>query len=165
MRAAVALCGGWVALAAMPARALDPQTALANYGFQSWQTDSGLPQNTVHAIVQGRDGFLWIATEGGLVRFDGVAFAVLTHANTPQLPSDLIDGLMEGRDGSLWVSTSGGLARVKDGRVEMSAEGVKEELEAFLEAIRQSEVGRFIRQEQTCWSEATNQFRGFEITH
>jgi ligand-binding sensor domain-containing protein/two-component sensor histidine kinase len=119
MRAAVALCGGWVALAAMPARALDPQTALANYGFQSWQTDSGLPQNTVHAIVQGRDGFLWIATEGGLVRFDGVAFAVLTHANTPQLPSDLIDGLMEGRDGSLWVSTSGGLARVKDGRVEM----------------------------------------------
>ncbi len=46
-----------------------------------------------------------------------------------------------------------------------SAEGVKEELEAFLEAIRLSEVGRFIRQEQARWAEAKNEFRGFEITH
>ncbi|HEY6447542.1 MAG TPA: two-component regulator propeller domain-containing protein [Acidobacteriaceae bacterium] len=114
--AAVSLCG--LVLAATAARALDPHTALAQYGYQSWQTDSGLPQNTVHAIVQGRDGFLWIATEGGLVRFDGVAFAVLTHENTPQLPSDLIDGLMEDRSGVLWVSTSGGLARLRNGQMQ-----------------------------------------------
>ncbi|MGC2637362.1 MAG: two-component regulator propeller domain-containing protein [Acidobacteriaceae bacterium] len=113
---AVSLCG--ISLAATAARALDPHTALAQYGYQSWQTDSGLPQNTVHAIVQGRDGFLWIATEGGLVRFDGAAFAVMTHENTPQLPSDLIDGLMEDRSGVLWVSTSGGLARLRNGQVE-----------------------------------------------
>ena len=113
LRAAVAICGAWIALAAIPARGLDAHTALAGYGFQSWQTDSGLPQNTVHAIVQGHDGFLWIATEGGLVRFDGVAFVVLTHANTPGLPSDLIDNLMEDRDGVLWISTSGGLARLR----------------------------------------------------
>jgi signal transduction histidine kinase/ligand-binding sensor domain-containing protein len=117
LRAAVALCGVGIALVAMPAWALDPLTALAQYGFQSWQTDSGLPQNTVHALVQGRDGFLWIATEGGLVRFDGVEFAVLTHANTPGLPGDLIDGLMEDASGTLWISTSGGLARMRDGRV------------------------------------------------
>ena len=116
--AVVVLCGAWIAVAAIPAGALDPHTALKGYGFQSWQTDSGLPQNTVHAIVQGRDGFLWIATEGGLVRFDGVEFAVLTHANTPGLPSDLIDGLMEDRSGALWISTSGGLARMRDGRIE-----------------------------------------------
>jgi signal transduction histidine kinase/ligand-binding sensor domain-containing protein len=116
--AAVVLCGVGIALSAGRARALDSHTALAQYGYQSWQTDSGLPQNTVHAIVQGRDGFLWIATEGGLVRFDGVAFAVLTHENTPQLPSDLIDGLMEDRSGVLWVSTTGGLARLRDGQMQ-----------------------------------------------
>jgi acylphosphatase len=54
---------------------------------------------------------------------------------------------------------------LEDGRVELVAEGAKDELETFLDAIRQSEVGRFIRQEQTCWSEAINEFRGFEITH
>jgi signal transduction histidine kinase/ligand-binding sensor domain-containing protein len=116
LRAAVVLCGAGIALGAGQARALDPHAALGQYGFQSWQTDSGLPQNTVHAMVQGRDGFLWIATEGGLVRFDGVEFAVLTHANTPTLPSDLIDGLMEDASGTLWLSTSGGLARMRGGR-------------------------------------------------
>jgi ligand-binding sensor domain-containing protein/signal transduction histidine kinase len=118
LRAALAVVLVGIAMAGMPARALDPHTAPKGYGFQSWQTDSGLPQNTVHAIVQGRDGFLWIATEGGLVRFDGVDFAVLHHANTPGLPSDLVDGLMEDRSGALWISTSGGLARMKDGKVE-----------------------------------------------
>ncbi len=107
-----------VLLAAVPARALDPHTALAHYGIQSWQTDSGLPQNTVHAVAQGRDGFLWIATEGGLVRFDGAEFTVFSHANTPALPSDLIDGLTEDPTGALWISTSGGLAVLRDGRIE-----------------------------------------------
>ena len=60
---------------------------------------------------------------------------------------------------------TGTIRNLEDGRVHLAAEGAKEELEAFLEAIRQSEVGRFIRQEQPCWSEATNEFRGFEITH
>ena len=112
------LCAAFIALGAVPAKALDPHTALAQYGYQSWQTDSGLPQNTVHAIVQGRDGYLWIATEGGLVRFDGVDFRAYTRANAPGLPSDLIDDLMEGHDGALWISTSGGLARQRVGKVE-----------------------------------------------
>lgn len=131
---AVGLLGGvGLALAGLPARALDPHSALKEYGYQSWQTDTGLPQNTVHAIVQGRGGFLWIATEGGLVRFDGVDFRVYTHAQTarrrplpaasgatrtPGLPSDLIDDLMLGSDGALWISTSGGLARMSEGHLE-----------------------------------------------
>jgi ligand-binding sensor domain-containing protein/signal transduction histidine kinase len=118
IRAAAVICGLGFIAAAAPARALDPHTALAQYGYQSWQTDTGLPQNTVHAIVQGRGGFLWIATEGGLVRFDGVEFRAFTRADTPGLPSDLIDDLMEDRDGTLWISTSGGLARMRGGRVE-----------------------------------------------
>jgi ligand-binding sensor domain-containing protein/signal transduction histidine kinase len=107
-----------MALATVPAAALDPHTSLAQYGYQSWQTDTGLPQNTVHAIVQGRGGFLWIATEGGLVRFDGVDFKPYMRANTPGLPSDLVDDLMEDREGGLWISTSGGLARMQGGRIE-----------------------------------------------
>jgi acylphosphatase len=60
---------------------------------------------------------------------------------------------------------TGMVRNLEDGRVELQAEGSKEELEAFLEAIRQSEVGPFIRQEQNRWSEAKNEFRGFEIAH
>jgi acylphosphatase len=60
---------------------------------------------------------------------------------------------------------TGTIRNLEDGRVELTAEGAREELEAFLEAIRLSEVGRFIRQEQACWSDAQNEFHGFEITH
>jgi ligand-binding sensor domain-containing protein/signal transduction histidine kinase len=118
LRAAGVLGAASMALAGVSARALDPSTALAQYGYQSWQTDTGLPQNTVHAIVQGRDGFLWIATEGGLVRFEGVDFRAYTRANTPSLPSDLIDDVEEDRSGTLWISTSGGLARMRGGKLE-----------------------------------------------
>jgi acylphosphatase len=60
---------------------------------------------------------------------------------------------------------TGIVRNLPDGRVELVAESAKEELEAFLQAVRDSEVGRFIRQEQASWSEAKNEFRGFEITH
>ncbi|MGA8528099.1 MAG: two-component regulator propeller domain-containing protein [Acidobacteriaceae bacterium] len=118
LRATAAMCGALIGLAAAPAWGLDPHMPLAQYGYQSWQTDTGLPQNTVHAIVQGPHGYLWIGTEGGLVRFDGVQFQVTTHATTPELPSDLIDDLMEDKAGTVWISTSGGLARMRDGVVE-----------------------------------------------
>jgi len=59
---------------------------------------------------------------------------------------------------------TGTVRNLDDGRVELIAEGLKEELDAFLQAIRDSEVGRFIRQEQAMWSEAKNEFRGFAIT-
>ena len=60
---------------------------------------------------------------------------------------------------------TGTVRNLPDGRVELIAEGTKEELEGFLQAVRESDVGRFIRQEQTLWSEARNEFRGFEIVH
>jgi acylphosphatase len=60
---------------------------------------------------------------------------------------------------------TGTIRNLDDGCVELTAEGDKEQLEAFLEAIRQSDVGRFIRQEQTRWSEARDEFRDFEISH
>lgn len=58
---------------------------------------------------------------------------------------------------------TGTVRNLEDGRVELVAEGARAELEAFLEGVRESEVGRFIRLEQASWSEAKNEFRGFEI--
>jgi acylphosphatase len=58
---------------------------------------------------------------------------------------------------------TGTVKNLDDGRVELFAEGEKNELDAFLDAIRESEVGRFVKNEQASWGEAKNEFRGFEI--
>ena len=96
---------------------LEPTTALAGYGRQSWVMENGLPQNTVQALAQTRDGFVWLGTEVGLVRFDGVGFEVFDKNSTPALPGNDVQCLLAGSDGSLWVGTSEGLARWKEGAV------------------------------------------------
>jgi signal transduction histidine kinase/ligand-binding sensor domain-containing protein len=97
--------------------ALEPTTPLADFGRQSWAMENGLPQNSVHALVQTRDGFIWLGTEAGLVRFDGISFLVLDQSSRPAIPSGDIRSLFETPDGTLWVGTADGLARLKDGAV------------------------------------------------
>lgn len=92
-------------------QALDPAQPLRQYGQQLWQTDNGLPQNTVHAIRQTQDGYLWLSTDGGLVRFDGVDFTLFDRRSTPELRSNLMGALTETADGTLWVATADGLLR------------------------------------------------------
>ena len=105
----------WLALASSFAFSLDPQKDLRQYGHRSWQTDNGLPQNTVHAVVQTRDGYIWLATEGGLVRFDGIQFMVYDKQAPAHLPSLSINCLFElqSPDGNsdLWIGTDDGLVR------------------------------------------------------
>ena len=101
----------------LTAPALEPTTPLASYARQSWVMENGLPQNTVQALAQTPDGFLWIATEVGLVRFDGVSFTVFDKTTTPALPGNDIRCLLAARDGALWVGTSDGLARLKEGAI------------------------------------------------
>jgi PAS domain S-box-containing protein len=96
--------------------ALDPQKAISQYSHKVWQTDDGLPQISVQAIIQTRDGYLWLGTQEGVVRFDGVRFTVFDKKNSPGLGHNSVQALVEGQDGSLWVGTSGGLTRLKDGR-------------------------------------------------
>jgi signal transduction histidine kinase/streptogramin lyase len=79
--------------------------------------ENGLPQNTVQALVQTRDGFVWAGTEVGLVRFDGNSFQVFDRNSSPALPGNDIRCLLATRDGALWIGTSEGLARWKDGVV------------------------------------------------
>lgn len=102
------------------------QTPLIIYGqsmhsiesFQqhTWTIDDGLPMNSVNAIIQTPNGYLWLGTETGLARFDGIAFEVFTHENTPAFSNDLITSLQVDNCGTLWIGTrGGGLSRYKNG--------------------------------------------------
>ena len=92
-------------------------TAAQNYFTRTWQVEQGLPQNKVTAVVQARDGYLWLGTYNGLARFDGVRFTVFDDNNTPELRSSRVTSLFEAADGTLWIGTeSGDVSLYKDGR-------------------------------------------------
>src|SRR6266699_2323976 len=95
---------------------LDSLRDLSEFNGQVWVTENGLPQNTVHAITQAKSGYIWIATEEGLARFDGIKFTVFDRQNTPQLPSNNIRVLLEDGRGDLWIGTADGLAQMRDGK-------------------------------------------------
>ena len=96
-------------LAGTRSPALDSNRSLKEFGHQAWLTENGLPQNTVQSIVQTRDGYLWIGTQEGLARFDGLSFTVFDKENTPAFKSNDIRFLHEDQQGRLWISTSYGL--------------------------------------------------------
>jgi signal transduction histidine kinase/ligand-binding sensor domain-containing protein/CheY-like chemotaxis protein/HPt (histidine-containing phosphotransfer) domain-containing protein len=97
------------------ALALDPRKAIMQYNHDVWQIENGLPQNSVVAIAQTDDGYLWFATSEGLTRFDGVRFTVFNKTNTPGIGHSRITALLKTHDGSLWIGTfSGGLTRLKN---------------------------------------------------
>src|SRR2546423_2685436 len=98
------------------ALALDPTRDLSQFNRQAWLTENGLPQNTVHSITQTKDGYVWIATEEGVARFDGVRFTVFDKQNTPELKSDDIRVLVADRTGALWIGPANGLVRLTDGK-------------------------------------------------
>jgi ligand-binding sensor domain-containing protein/signal transduction histidine kinase len=98
------------------AQALDSPRELSQFGHEVWLTENGLPQNTVHAIAQTKDGYIWIGTEEGLARFDGIRFTVFDKQNTPELKSNYIRSLLADRQGSLWIGTAEGLVRMLNGK-------------------------------------------------
>lgn len=120
-------CGHPIMVAAFPcalallfltsstAHGLSSNIPLHAYSRQTWRTDNGLPQNTVHAVTQTHDGFVWFGTEGGLVRFDGVTLLTFDSQNTPQLRSNNVRAVVEDRAGKLWVATADGLATYSAG--------------------------------------------------
>ncbi len=110
------LCAG---LAAPPAE--------AQYRIDTWTTEQGLPTNSVTSVLQTRDGFLWMTTYGGLVRFDGATLKTFTTENTPGLRTGRLIALYESRDGALWITTEGlGVTRLAGGVFESfsTAEGL-----------------------------------------
>ncbi len=96
---------------------LDPSKDLSQYIQQSWQNEQGLPENSVTAIAQTRDGYLWLGTESGLARFDGSRFTVYDKGSTPGLTGNFITCLLVDRKGALWIGThDGGLTRFDNGK-------------------------------------------------
>ena len=108
----------WCALAAWlapGALALDPRKSLTQYSRTEWTQERGLPQDTIRAITQTKDGYLWLGTDEGLARFDGYEFVVFSKSNG-DLPDNSITALTAANDGSLWIGTPNGLTQYREGR-------------------------------------------------
>ncbi len=95
---------------------LDPQLPLAQFGMDTWDGANGLPQFRIRAVIQARDGYLWLGTANGLVRFDGVDFKTF-DISTGSLRDNEVSSLIEDDAGGLWIGTyGGGLTRLQAGR-------------------------------------------------
>jgi ligand-binding sensor domain-containing protein len=90
--------------------------SIARYSVRIWQSDDGLPHNSVWAVTQGAHGYLWVGTQQGLVRFDGLRFVALDESAPAELRRGWITALCVAPDESLWIGCEGyGLARMKAG--------------------------------------------------
>ena len=89
------------------------------YTRRLWRVQDGLPEDTVQALAQSRDGFLWVGTTGGLARFDGSNFTVFDQNSTPGFQANSIFCILPARDGSLWLGSEGsGLLHYTHGDLE-----------------------------------------------
>jgi ligand-binding sensor domain-containing protein/signal transduction histidine kinase len=87
-----------------------------SYGVDVWGEPEGLPQSRIRAIVQTHDGYIWLGTDGGAVRFNGASFKAFT-VQTGDLRDNEVWALQEDDERALWIGTyGGGLTRFKDGR-------------------------------------------------
>jgi ligand-binding sensor domain-containing protein/signal transduction histidine kinase len=113
----------WVWLIALAwssasAWALDPGRALTQYVHRIWQPQEGLPENSIYSIWQTRDGYLWLGTQSGAARFDGVSFTPATKL-FPELPANVwIREGFEDTQGAVWMATNdSGIYRLQNGAV------------------------------------------------
>jgi signal transduction histidine kinase/ligand-binding sensor domain-containing protein len=107
----VVLLASIPSMLAAPAYALDPSKTLTQYVHRIWQVQQGLPQAWIYAIVQTRDGFLWLGTQTGLVKFDGVRFTTIDDFDG--VANLWVTHLMEDDRGALWIgSARAGLIRL-----------------------------------------------------
>jgi len=88
--------------------ALDPETAFNQYAHDVWQAEQGLPQNSIQAMEQTPDGYLWLGTQEGLVRFDGIEFFVFDKSNVPEMHNNDIRSLTLGPENTLWMGNGAG---------------------------------------------------------
>src|SRR5271170_5059353 len=105
-----------ILLACCPcAVALNPSLDINQYAHTAWTIREGFFKGVIYAIAQTPDGYLWLGTEFGLLRFDGVRSVSWQPPTGGPLPSGRIRSLLAARDGTLWIGTEEGLASWKDG--------------------------------------------------
>ncbi|HUK02437.1 MAG TPA: two-component regulator propeller domain-containing protein [Steroidobacteraceae bacterium] len=105
----------WLFACVQPAFALDPNLLPSQYVLDNWQNTEGLPQISVQAIARTPEGYLWVGTQEGLARFDGVRFTVFDSENEPAIPNKHISALYVDRTGRLWIGTRSGVAVLDHG--------------------------------------------------
>lgn len=122
-------------------RALDPKTPIDKYIHHTWSTRDGLPQNTIHSIIQDTKGYVWLATDRGVVRFDGSSFRTFSSGNVEEIKNNSVTSLLLDRDGGVWMGTyGGGITYYKDRKFKnySTAEGLRNH---FINAIAQDKQG------------------------
>src|SRR5216683_701120 len=110
---------------------LDPALDVSQYAHTAWKIRDGFSKSS--AIAQTPDGYLWLGTDSGLLRFDGVRAVPWQPPAGEQLPSTIIRVLLVSRDGTLWIGTTKGLASWTDGKLssypELTGQGIASLLE------------------------------------
>jgi len=106
--------------------ALDPEKPLDRYQSRKWGVSDGLPSDTVAAIVQTPEGYLWIGTPNGLVRFDGVAFKVFSATTHPGIIDNAVHTLFVNKKGVLWIGTEKGAMVYRNGYFEQAPGGIED---------------------------------------
>ena len=97
--------------------ALDPSLAISQYAHTAWTARDGFAKGPIQSIAQTSDGYLWLGTEFGLLRFDGVRAVPWQPPAGEHLPDHVVKKLLVSRDGTLWIGTGTGLASWKDGKL------------------------------------------------
>src|SRR5262249_49320303 len=97
--------------------ALNPALDVSQYAHTAWRNRDGFAKSEITDIVQTSDGYLWLATQFGILRFDGVRTVPWHPPADQRLPSENIRRLLEARDGTMWIAAIGGLASWKNGRL------------------------------------------------
>jgi len=97
--------------------ALDPSLDVSQYAHTSWKVRDGFVRGEIESIAQTPDGYLWLGTEFGLIRFDGVRAVPWQPPGNQHLPPGSVYSLLVSRNGTVWIGTSKGLASWKDGKV------------------------------------------------
>ena len=131
-------------LLALPAFTLPSGKSIWEYDRRIWQTQDGLPEDTIQAMAETNDGYLWVGTREGLARFDGFRFVVFDHSNTPAFGDDSVLSLYPAKNGALWIGTEGGgLVRLMNGA--FTAFNVRQGLtDGFVRAIDEDRFGRLL---------------------
>lgn len=123
------LCIGLALAGSRPAAAQDPIPVSNAWQFRPWQTDEGLPDNSISGVAQTADGFLWVATFGGLMRFDGLRFREFSVMHLPDVPNRVVRQMLLDRDGRFWLGMDRGPVVCVDhtqARVYTSRDGLPE---------------------------------------
>lgn len=118
------LVAALIGLTGSSAHALDPARSISQYAHTAWRNREGYFASAPSTITQTKDGYIWVGTIVGLLRFDGVRFTPWTAPkNGPTLPTATIISLFGSSDGSLWIGTASGLARWSNGALTNYSEG------------------------------------------